>query len=167
MNCGRKALIEKGCYYNRPARELIFLTPAEHIRVHWIGKKHTKHSKEKMSKVQHGLRKGKSNWYNNGNVQVRAETCPDGFVRGRLTLMNWYNDGTRNIRAEKCPEGFVKGRLLSDRERDKCRKNMRKAIDAHRGKHHFTDGTVDVLAHEAPVGFVKGRPQKTNMEDKQ
>lgn len=167
MNCGRKALIEKGCYYNRPARELIFLTRALHVRVHWIGKRHTKVSRQKMSRSRIGVSKGKSNWYNNGKIQVRAATCPEGFVCGRLTVMNWYNDGTRNVRAEKCPEGFVKGRIVSESNKEKCRRNMRKAIDAHIGKHHFTDGTVDVLAHEAPVGFVKGRPRKTIMEDKQ
>ena len=160
MNCGHKELISKGCYYARPARELIFLTRADHMRLHWIGKKHTKFSREKMSRVQKGLLKGKSNWYNNGKVQVRAATCPEGFVSGRLTVMNWYNDGTKNIRASECPEGFVKGRIVSETNKEKCRKNMRKAIDAHIGKFHFTDGKIDVLAHEAPEGFVKGRPKR-------
>ena len=33
-NCSAKDLIENECYYNRKACELIFLTPAEHRRLH-------------------------------------------------------------------------------------------------------------------------------------
>lgn len=33
-NCTRKELIANECYYHRKACELIFLTPAEHIRLH-------------------------------------------------------------------------------------------------------------------------------------
>ena len=33
-HCSKKELIENECYYNRKACELIFLTPAEHIRLH-------------------------------------------------------------------------------------------------------------------------------------
>ena len=34
----RKDLIEIGEYYNRPACELIFLTPTEHHKLHKLGK---------------------------------------------------------------------------------------------------------------------------------
>ena len=37
MNCGLKQLVAKGAYYDRPARELVFLTHAEHLRLHNIG----------------------------------------------------------------------------------------------------------------------------------
>ena len=33
-NCSKKDLIENECYYHRKACELIFLTPAEHRRLH-------------------------------------------------------------------------------------------------------------------------------------
>ena len=106
----RKDLIEIGEYYNRPACELIFLTKSEHHRLHNLGKpsvmnrKH--HSTETRKKMSEAL-KGENNplfgkhhsaetrkkmseaikckhWYNNGVICVRAKTCPEGFVPGRL-----------------------------------------------------------------------------------
>ena len=38
MNCGKKELIAQGCYTDRPAHDLIFLTKAEHRRLHTAGK---------------------------------------------------------------------------------------------------------------------------------
>ena len=82
-NCTRQDLIENECYYHRKACELIFLTPAEHRRLHnmhmsestrkkisetkkgqpgiWKGKvgpmkgkHHSEETKKKMSKAQKG-----------------------------------------------------------------------------------------------------------------
>ena len=96
-------LIEIGEYYNRPACELIFLTPANHRRLHNLGKPsgmNGKHLSEESRKKIGAARKGKSlsaetrqklsetikckHWYNNGVICVRAKTCPEGFVPGRL-----------------------------------------------------------------------------------
>lgn len=79
-NCTRKELIENECYYNRKACELIFLTHAEHARMHKkgennpmhgrtgenhpnFGKHHTTESRKKMSAAQKGNtnNKGKTN----------------------------------------------------------------------------------------------------------
>ena len=93
-------LIEIGEYYNRPACELIFLTKSEHIRLHKIGENNPnfgkpawnngKHLSAKTRKKISEARKGKpsgikgTNWYNNGVKSIRAKTCPDGFVPGRI-----------------------------------------------------------------------------------
>lgn len=50
----RKDLIEIGEYYNRPAIELIFLTPKEHNCLHKNGKHHSKETRKKMSKTRKG-----------------------------------------------------------------------------------------------------------------
>ena len=74
-----KELIEIGEYYNRPACELIFLTPTDHRRLHKLGKHLSEETRTKLSeaiKCKH--------WYNNGVICVRAKTCPEGFVPGRL-----------------------------------------------------------------------------------
>ena len=44
-------LIALGLYYDRPADELIFLSHAEHARIHNIGKKGYKHSDEAKAKI--------------------------------------------------------------------------------------------------------------------
>ena len=70
-HCSKKELIENECYYHRKACELIFLTPAEHKRLHnkcqicseetrrkigeaHKGKHHTEESRRKMSEAQKG-----------------------------------------------------------------------------------------------------------------
>ena len=47
-------LIEIGEYYNRPACELIFLTPLEHNRLHHLGKHHSAETRKKMSEALKG-----------------------------------------------------------------------------------------------------------------
>ena len=113
LETSRKELIKLGEYYNRPASELIFLTESEHKSLHkkgkqshWKGKHRSEETKRKMSKAKQGkklkpfteehklkmsiARKGKNtwskthHWFNNGTITVRAKSCPEGFVRGRL-----------------------------------------------------------------------------------
>ena len=82
----RSGLIEIGEYYNRPACELIFLTPANHRRLHNLGKPSGmkgKHLSEETRKKMSESRKCKY-WYNNGVKSIRAIECPEGFVKGRI-----------------------------------------------------------------------------------
>ena len=51
-NCSAKDLIENECYYNRKACELIFLTPAEHRRLHMH--KISDETRKKMSEARKG-----------------------------------------------------------------------------------------------------------------
>ena len=53
-NCTKKELIENECYYNRKACELIFLTPAEHRRIHQKGKHRTEETRIKISENNKG-----------------------------------------------------------------------------------------------------------------
>lgn len=53
-NCSAKDLIENECYYHRKACELIFLTPAEHIRLHKKGITVTDETRKKMSESHKG-----------------------------------------------------------------------------------------------------------------
>ena len=60
--CSKKDLIENECYYNRKACELIFLTKAEHTRLHnksrtgkkspFYGKNHSDDTRRKMSEAR-------------------------------------------------------------------------------------------------------------------
>ena len=111
----RSGLKEIGEYYNRPACELIFLTSLEHNRLHHLGKRLSAETRNKLSEANKGkhfseesckkmseAKKGKhlseehkrkigdvtkgTNWYNNGVICVRAKTCPEGFVKGRIKI---------------------------------------------------------------------------------
>ena len=54
----RSGLKEIGEYYNRPACELIFLTPLEHIRLHHLGKHLSAETCQKLSEVHKGKPSG-------------------------------------------------------------------------------------------------------------
>ena len=96
------------------------------------GKHHTEETKQKMSAAQ----KGRS-WWNNGEINIMADTCPEGFVKcmlrhkqhntkpvlnkgktgytcphpNRRKNLHWYNNGTDNIMSEQCPDGYTPGKL--------------------------------------------------------
>lgn len=56
-NCSKKELIENECYYHRKACELIFLTAAEHIRLHnsvRVNKSPSEETRKKMSEALKG-----------------------------------------------------------------------------------------------------------------
>ena len=55
---------------------------------YFLGKKHSDEAKKKMSEVHKGKNiwtKG-MHWYNDGEINIRAKECPDGFVPGRLLI---------------------------------------------------------------------------------
>ena len=53
-NCTAQELIDNECYYNRKACELIFLTHAEHSRLHNKGKTFTEETRRKISEANKG-----------------------------------------------------------------------------------------------------------------
>lgn len=53
-NCSKQELIDNECYYNRKACELIFLTKAEHRRLHNKGKTVADKTRRKLSETLKG-----------------------------------------------------------------------------------------------------------------
>ena len=53
-NCSKQELIDNDCYYNRKACELIFLTPAEHHKLHNKGKHLSDKTRRKLSEANKG-----------------------------------------------------------------------------------------------------------------
>ena len=123
----RSGLIEIGEYYNRPACELIFLTPADHHRLHhngnsnpMFGKHHSEEAKKKMSESKNGKRlsedtrkkmsekkKGENHPMFGKHHSAEARKKMSESKKGN----HWYNNGVASIQTETCPEGFVPGRL--------------------------------------------------------
>ena len=64
-------------------------------------------------------------WFNNGEKEIYAKECPEGFIKGRLhktksrsnkisernKRSRWYNNGIKQVFVETCPEGFTPGML--------------------------------------------------------
>ena len=137
----RSGLKEIGEYYNRPACELIFLTPTDHRRLHNLGKpsgmKDKHHSAETRKKMSES-KKGENNplfgkhhsaeALNKMSESKKGENHPmfgkhrSEETRKKISEANkgknywikgthWYNNGVKSIKAKTCPEGFVKGRI--------------------------------------------------------
>ena len=97
-------LIEIGEYYNRPACELIFLTKSEHIRLHKIGENNPNF--------------GKPSWNNGKSLSAETRKKISKARKGKPSCAkgtNWYNNGVKSIRAKTCPEGFVPGRIVCNK----------------------------------------------------
>ena len=141
----------------------------EKIRKSLIGRKLNIESLVKISIANKNYK-----WYNNGIIQIKAKTCPEGFVSGMLLSeeaylqrsnatkhTEYYNNGIINIRV-KCgdpiPEGFVKGRFVKDKS------SLKTAV----GKKKYNNGIVTILVKDGdpiPEGFVKGMLKKHGGEE--
>lgn len=100
-------------YINLPASRLIFLTPHDHLSLHFTGNKfHRKkpHSVESKNKIS-ASRKGK----NVGNT----------IALGRI----WFNDGQRSVMAYECPTGFQPGRLYSRHKNKTTNKQVEETLN--------------------------------------
>ena len=127
MNCGQKELKAQGCYYHRPAHELIFLPHSEHMKLHnlgrhlskkikeklreaklgnkiWLGKRHSEETKEKIRQTHLGKRHSEES----KEKMRKAKAGKNNSVYGA----HWWNDGKSEILRTECPgEGWRRGRL--------------------------------------------------------
>lgn len=129
-------LIEIGEYYNRPACELIFLTPTDHRRLHNLGK----HTSEETKKKNSEAHKGKPTW--NKGKHLSAET------RKKLSEANKGKSLSEETR-KKLSEAN-KGKHLSEETR-------KKMSESKKGSYFFNNGVICVRAKTCPEGFVPGR----------
>lgn len=98
-----KDLQDIGEYYNRPACELIFLTPNEHRRLHHLGKHLSEDTRQKLSES----RKGEKCYIFGKHLSEETRTKLSEAIKCK----HWYNNGVKCVRAKTCPEGFVPGRI--------------------------------------------------------
>ena len=104
-----KELIEIGEYYNRPACELIFLTPSNHRRLHNLGKHPSEESRKKMSEAKKGEKCYIFGKHHSAEARKKMSEANKGNTKTKGKF--WFNNGIINIRSKECPEGFVKGRI--------------------------------------------------------
>ena len=134
-----KELIEIGEYYNRPACELIFLTPLEHHRLHHLDQHHSAEARKKISEAN----KGENN---------------PRFGKPSTFKGKHHSSETRKKMSES-----RKGKnhpFFGKHHSEKTRRKLSKALIGNKrqlGKHWYNNGVVSVLTRECPDGFVKGR----------
>ena len=105
VDISHKELKALDMYYHRPAEELIFLTVAEHNRLHQEGKPHSEETKKKMSESHKGKKRGP----HSEETKRKMSEAMKGNTNNKGT--KWFNNGEINKRCFECPEGFVPGRL--------------------------------------------------------
>ena len=156
----RKELIEISEYYNRPACELIFLTPNEHHRLHKLGKHLSAEARKNMSEAHKDKPSGMKGKHHT------AET------RKNISEANKGKHHTAETR-KKISEAN-KGKCLSVETRNKiseAKKNMsdetKRKISAAllgntavSGTYWYNNGKINTRSKKCPEGFVKGRIKK-------
>ena len=109
----RKELIALGMYYNVSSEELVFLTRAEHNKLHNEGKPLPDDVKKKISATLKGKHTGKDNPFygkkhsEEHNRKISEAMKSNTYAKG----MHWYNNGKENKYCYECPDGFTPGML--------------------------------------------------------
>ena len=183
-----KDLQDIGEYYNRPACELIFLTPVDHRRLHNLGKpsgmkgkQHSAETRKKMSEAH----KGKQAW--NKGIPQSEETRKKNSEAHKGENNYWFGKHhseeakKKNSEAHKGENNYWFGKHHSAEARKKIseankgenhplfgkhhsEETRKKMSEANKGKNHWTKGThwynngvKCIKAKTCPDGFVPGR----------
>lgn len=138
MNCGWKELRAKGCYYHRPAHELIFLRKGDHTRCHFLGRKTqcSEDHRRRLSESRKGIQFSEEH---RRHISESKKGCK-GWWLGKH-----HSDETKRKLSEA---------RLGKKMSMECRRKM---SESRRGLRWFTDGTITVKARECPEGFRVGR----------
>ena len=163
----RKDLIEIGEYYNRPACELIFLTPNEHHRLHNIGKKVSAETSKKMSESNKGENHPLFGKHHSAKTRKKMGESKKG--ENNPFFGKHHSAETRKMMSEA-----HKGKHPSEESRKKMSESKKgenhpmfgkyhsaearnKMSEAHKGNHWYNNGVTSILAKTCPEGFVPGR----------
>lgn len=101
----------------------------------------------------------KTSMKNSDKCKKQIEKLAD-IHRGK----HWFNNGEENILAFECPEGFVKGKLQKSFDEETKKKLNEARSKFGKGKHWFNNGKENIFCYECPSGFVAGKlckPYKT------
>ena len=162
----RKDLIEIGEYYNRPACELIFLTPNEHHRLHNIGKKVSAETRKKMSESNKGENHPLFGKHHSAKTRKKMGESKKG--ENNPFFGKHHSAETRKMMSEA-----HKGKHPSEESRKKMSESKKgenhpmfgkhhsaearnKMSEAHKGNHWYNNGVTSILAKTCPEGFVPG-----------
>lgn len=103
-------------------------------------------TREKLSRIKTGL-----HCYNNGEINIRAKECPEGFKPGFIKKNIRYKFCTNDIitikikETDPIPEGFHLGMTKNTKLQN---------------RRWFTNGVENRLCQECPEGFYLGRSKK-------
>lgn len=130
----KEELIALGCYFNRPCKELIFVTQAEHKKWHQVGRPLSEEHKKRISVLNRLNTKTRCNENMRKKLSEYRKLHPIKAFLGkhhteeskRLLSENhkgickgkkWYNNGVEEKMDFCCPHGFTEGRLFHARRK--------------------------------------------------
>ena len=163
----RKDLIEIGEYYNRPACELIFLTPFEHIRLHQLGKKVSAETRKNISESMKGEKcyifgkhlseetRKKISESQNGENNPMFGKHHSAEARKRISEARKGKHHSEESR-KKISEA-LNGKPAWNKGKHHSAESCKKMSEAQKGKHWYNNGVKCIKAKTCPEGFVPGR----------
>ena len=152
-----KELIDIGEYYNRPACELIFLTPLEHHRLHKLGKptwNKGKHISEETRKKISESNKGK---HLSAETRKKLSEARKGKNLSEETRkkISEAKNGDKNPMFGK--PAWNKGKHLSAETRKKISETRKGKPSGIKGTNWYNNGVKSIRSKTCPEGFVPGR----------
>ena len=166
----RKDLIEIGEYYNRPACELIFLTPFKHIRLHQLGKNVSEETCQKMSEAHKGknlsaetrlkMSKARKGKHRSAETRLKMSEAHKGKHRSaetRKKMSEAHKGKHRSAETRKKISESHKGKPSWMKGKHHSEETLKKMSEARKGNHWYNNGVKSILAKTCPEGFVPGR----------
>ena len=111
-------------YYNVPASHLIFLTKADHTKIHRLNIHIDESTKEKMSQASKQRQPSKNTKqkislsmkrHHRTNEHCKNISISKQGSKNPTYGKKCYNNGVINVFAKTCPEGFKLGRLNTNK----------------------------------------------------
>ena len=152
----RSGLIEIGEYYNRPAEELIFLTPNEHHRLHNLGKpawNKGKHLSAETRKKMSEANKVKPSWIKGKHHSEESRKKISESMKGENNY--WFGKHHSEETRKKMSE--------SKKGKPKSAETRKKMSESKNGSYFFNNGVKSIRAKECPgPEWKRGRIKKKN-----
>ena len=152
----RSGLIEIGEYYNRPAEELIFLTPNEHHRLHNLGKpawNKGKHLSAETRKKMSEANKVKPSWIKGKHHSEESRKKISESMKGENNY--WFGKHHSEETRKKMSE--------SKKGKPKSAEARKKMSESKNGSYFFNNGVKSIRAKECPgPEWKRGRIKKKN-----
>ena len=100
--------------------------------------------KRSKAMKQHCLR-----WYTNGEDEIRATSCPEGFWAGRATKIKEIS--------KKCFGKALVGEQNGMYGKKQSAESNKKRSEWSSARHWYNNGQIEVFEPICPAGFIKGR----------
>ena len=150
-------LIEIGEYYNRPACELIFLTPLEHIRLHHLGKHLSAETRKKMSEAR--INKPKS--AETRKKMSEAHKGKPSWIKGKHHSEESRKKMSESKNGKHHSTETLKKMSEAQKGKHRSAETRKMMSEAQKGNYFFNNGVKSIRAKECPgPEWKRGRIKK-------